>query len=233
VSAEPKFVAIIPARGGSKRLPRKNLLPILGKPLLAYSVEAAKGCGFVDGIYVSTEDEEIAAAARSFGAEVIDRPVELASDTATSRDVVLHALDELESQGSSRSHFALLQPTSPQRTSLHLSECISRFASGRYGCAISVCEAEHHPSKMLAMDESGTLVPFGNASDLDKPLQSLGRVYRQNGAIYLMKCDDFRTRATGFFLAPAMPFVMSARESVDIDSETDFLFASALMEAHR
>ena len=233
MSAEPRFVALIPARGASKRLPRKNLLPILGKPLLAYSIEAAKSCAFVDGVYVSTEDREIASVARSLGADVIDRPMELASDTATSRNVVLHALDQLDARGASRSHFALLQPTSPQRTAAHLSDCVSRFASGKYGCAVSVCEAEHHPSKMLAIDEAGTLVPFGSAGDLDKPLQSLGRVYRQNGAIYLMNCVDFRTRATGFFLAPAMPFVMSARESVDIDSETDFRLASFLMEARK
>jgi len=225
------FVALIPARGGSKRLPRKNLLPLLGKPLVAYAIEAAQGCEFVDGIYVSTEDPEIAAAARSYGATVIDRPVELASGSATSRDVVLHALEEIARCGHPTECFALLQPTSPLRTAAHLSQCISRFRSGAFGCAISVCESEHHPSKMLTMDEGGALVPFRGTGELDKPQQLLSRVYRQNGAIYLMRCDDFRDKATGFYLSPAMAFVMRTDESVDIDSDVDFRLAGLLMEA--
>ena len=222
---------MIPARGGSKRLPGKNLLSLAGKPLICHSIDAARGCRFVGDVYVSTEDRRIAESASKAGAKVIDRPSSLAGDDATSRDVVLHALDVLED--GPYEFFALLQPTSPLRTVLHLSECVTSFLDGDFGCAISVCETEHHPSKMLKLDSTGTLTPLTRANELERPQQSLPKVYRQNGAIYLMRTKDFRERAQGFFLAPAMPFVMRQEESIDIDTALDFELARVLMEARR
>ncbi len=227
------FLAIIPARGGSKRLPGKNLLTLAGKPLIRHSIDAARGCRFVGDLYVSTEDRKIAQTASDAGAKVIDRPQSLAGDDSTSRDVVLHALDILDEAGCVYEFFALLQPTSPLRTSSHLSQCITSFLDGGYGCAISVCESEHHPSKMLALDSTGTLKPLTRANDLERPQQSLPKAYRQNGAIYLMRTQDFRERAQGFFLAPAMPFVMTQEDSIDIDTALDFELARVLMETRR
>src|SRR5689334_7677988 len=189
--------AIITARGGSKGLPRKNLLEIAGRPLICHTIEAARACSSVDGVYVSTEDGEIAAVARAAGALVIDRPTELAQDDSSSRDVVLHALHWLEVSGRPSDSFVLLQPTSPLRTSKHLTNCIDAFRKGSFGCAISVCEAEHHPARFLSIDDEGCLTPWGEESDLNVPRQSLRKVYRQNGAIYLMRADDFRKRAQG------------------------------------
>jgi CMP-N,N'-diacetyllegionaminic acid synthase len=227
------FVAVIPARGGSKRLPGKNLLPLAGKPLICHSIDAARGCKFVGDVYVSTEDGKIAETASKAGAKVIDRPSSLAGDEATSRDVVLHALDVLDEAGCEYELFALLQPTSPLRTASHLSECIASFLGGNYGCGISICESEHHPSKMLVLDSNGTLKPLTRADELERPQQSLPKVYRQNGAIYLMRKRDFRERAQGFYLPPAMPFVMQQEDSIDIDTALDFELASVLMEARR
>ncbi len=223
-------VAIITARGGSKGLPRKNLLPLAGKPLISHTIEAALSCGSVGGVFVSTEDKEIADTAVRSGARVIPRPNELAADNTTSRDVVLHALDWLGAEREPAESFVLLQPTSPLRTAKHLDACIKAFFAGTYGCAISVCEAEHHPARFLTIDSRGFLAAFAAEEDLNKPRQQLAPAYRQNGAIYLMRSDDFRTKATGFFLAPAMPFVMSQRDSVDIDSALDFKIAEMLLE---
>lgn len=225
----PRTAAIITARGGSKGLPRKNVLPLAGKPLIAHTIEAALGCPLVHGVFVSTDDDEIARAARSAGAEVIARPAELAADDSTSADAVAHALRSLREAGRDFTRFALLQPTSPLRSAAHLTECLDRFGRGGFASAISVCESEHHPRKMLRLDAAGRLVPVSDASDLQRRRQDLPPVYRQNGAIYVMGVEDFLTRAEGFYLEPVMPYVMSHRDSVDIDTATDFLVAEALL----
>lgn len=225
----PRTAAIITARGGSKGLPRKNVLPLGGKPLIAHTVEAALGCPLLIGAWVSTDDAEIADAARMAGAGVIERPADLASDTSTSSDAVAHAIHALREAGQDFSHFALLQPTSPLRTAAHLTACLEQFAAGDFASAISVCETEHHPQKMLRLDGAGRLAPFSDASDLQRRRQDLPAVYRQNGAIYVMGVDDFLTRAEGFYLEPAMAYVMSHRDSIDIDTATDLLVAEALL----
>ncbi|MBI3675216.1 MAG: acylneuraminate cytidylyltransferase family protein [Proteobacteria bacterium] len=226
------LIAIVPARGGSKRLPRKNVRLLLGKPLISYSIAAGLNCPLVKSVFVSTEDAEIADVSRSAGASVIERPVGLASDAASSRDVVLHALDMLEKQGRYPQHFVLLQPTSPLRTQRHLADCIKLFSAKQFASALSVCEVEHHPAKYLTVDETGCLAPYERASDLGRPVQALGKVYRQNGAIYLMGSDDFRRRAEGFFLEPAMPFMMSQEDSIDIDTPLDLQLAEIVL-SHR
>lgn len=224
-----RTVAIITARGGSKGLPRKNVLPLAGKPLIAHTIEAALGCPLVTGAWVSTDDAEIADAARKAGAGVIERPADLASDTSSSSDAVAHAIESLRAAGHDFTHFVLLQPTSPLRNAAHLTECLQQFAMGEFASAISVCESEHHPQKMLKLNGEGRLVPFSQASDLQRRRQDLPVVYRQNGAIYVMGVDDFLTRAEGFYLEPVMPYVMSHRDSVDIDTATDLLVAEALL----
>jgi CMP-N-acetylneuraminic acid synthetase len=229
--AADKPVAIVTARGGSKGLPGKNLRPLAGKPLLCHTIDAALGCSAIAGVFVSTEDPAISETALRAGAKVIPRPAELAADNSSSRDVMLHALDWLKEVSHPCASFALLQPTSPLRTSRHLDDCIKAFFAGTFGCAISVCEAEHHPARFLTIDAKGCLAAFGAAEDLNKPRQQLSPAYRQNGAIYVMRADDFRKRATGFFLEPAMPYVMSQRDSVDIDTALDFRIAEMLLES--
>ena len=230
---EPKPVAIITARGGPKGLPRKNLLDLAGRPLICHTIAAALGCKSVHGVYVSTEDAEIAAVATTAGAVVIERPKALARDDSSSREVCLHALDWLETRGEGAESFVLLQPTSPLRTSDHIARCISDFELRSYGCAISVCEAEHHPARFLKIGGDGLLSPWSSRELLNVPRQSLPKVYRQNGAIYLIRTRDFRDRAEGFFLAPAMPFVMRPEDSIDIDTALDFELARTVMEARR
>lgn len=223
--------AIITARGGSKGIPRKNIRMLSGKPLIAHTILAALRCDKIERCIVSTEDEEIKQISVTWGAEVIDRPVELAGDTILSRDVVKAVLDTLAFQKTLPDYFVLLQPTSPLRTTKHITECIELLLHSKQGkCAVSVTEAEHHPYKSCFIVD-GQLQPAYDYSSLEVPRQLLPGAYRPNGAIYLMKSADFLEKCT-FFMPPCIPYIMSAQDSVDIDSEIDFLLAEKWMRAN-
>lgn len=222
--ASPSIVAIIPARGGSKGLPGKNIRDLAGKPLIAYSIEAAKKCSMISDVFVTTDDKDISAASGKYGAQIIDRPAQLATDNSSTYDAVRHALDHLKSNGKTYDYFVLLQPTSPLRNETHIQKCLEQFFSSGAGCAISVCEAEHSPYKAFKLNEK-TLVPFVDEKFLDMPRQDLPPVYRQNGAIYVMKCSDFINKTRNFYLAPAMAYIMPAEHSIDIDTSEDFISA--------
>ncbi len=225
---ELNIYAIITARGGSKRLPGKNLRLLAGKPLLAYSIEAARACPLVSRCFVSTEDREIMEVSRKWGAEVIRRPEELAKDGALSKDVVRHALEDLAARGLLPHYFVLLQPTSPLRTAEHLQLCIAQFLTSGAKSAVSVTKAEHHPFKMFGLDEDGFLIKTVPNGEMELPAQSLPAFYRTNGAIYLAASKNFLEHDT-FYLDPILPFFMSPEESVDIDTWLDFEIAALLL----
>ena len=121
------IVSIVPARGGSKGIPRKNIKLLNGKPVIFYSIEASKSCSLINKTYVSTEDDEISDISKDFGANIINRPLELASDTSSSIDVIIHALDYLENKEALPDAFVLLQPTSPLRTSVDIENAVNLF----------------------------------------------------------------------------------------------------------
>ena len=214
-------VALIPARGGSKGLPGKNVRPFLGHPLIAWTIDAALNCPAVTETWVSTEDAEIAETARILGAQVIDRPAELASDHSSSSDVVRHALRVRHAISTwSPEAFVLLQPTSPLRTASHLTEALA-LLEGHTRSVISVCSADHHPLKMLLETTDGALRPVGSTDDLERPRQALPPAYRQNGAIYAMRSADFLAGEGGFLVHPVAPYRMDDDHSVDIDMPAD------------
>lgn len=221
--------AIITARGGSKGVPRKNIRMLHGKPLIAYSILAALACPLISRCLVTTDDADIKQISLQWGAEVIDRPAELSTDTSLSQDVVRHALEYIEKGLGLPEYFVLLQPTSPMRNAAHLQECLASYLNSDYLSAISVTEMEHHPYKCLTVDQ-GKLNPFHDVYSLDKPRHLLPKIYRQNGAIYVLKTTDF-LQHNSFFIPPAMPFVMSQQESIDIDSEFDFFLAERIIES--
>lgn len=221
------LIAIITARGGSKRLPGKNVLPLAGKPLIAWTIEAARDCSLVDRCIVSTEDPEIREISLAWGAEVIDRPEDLASDEARSVDVVLQVLDELGKSGDEPKEFALLQPTAPLRTATHLEDCIRQFHKSGCPSAISVTEAEHHPYKAFK-SVNGELKPLFGQKFLSQPHQTLPLVYRQNGAIYLASVPRF-TDVRSFYIEPVFPYVMNSDVSIDIDSQADMQMAEHIL----
>lgn len=224
----PNIVAIITARGGSKGLPRKNIRMLNNKPLISYSIMAALQCRYISRCIVSTEDPEIKKISIEWGADVISRPDYLATDQALSRDVVRHVLETVKDDEKLPEYFVLLQPTSPLRTAEHLSSCIEKFLAMEYLSAVSMTEVEHHPYKDFFLSEN-KLEPLFGQEYLDKPRQSLPRVYRQNGAIYLMRSDVFLAH-NSFCVSPIYPFVMDRLASIDIDTQDDLMYAELIMQ---
>lgn len=214
-------LAVIPARAGSKRLPNKNLLPFLGKPLIWWTVDFAIGVGGFDLVMVTTDSPEIADIARNAGAYVPWlRPSELASDTATSIDVVIHAADNVNSKRNRFDRVALLQPTSPIRLSerwVQASEYLDQGAPA----AIGVHDASSHPYWMYFMGEKEVLYPcFPNG--MTTRSQDLPRAYVPNGALYLTGIESLRTHRT-FSPAGTRGVVCTERvESIDIDTAEDW-----------
>lgn len=224
----PSIYAIITARGGSKGVPRKNVRMLAGKPLIAHTILSALQCAKINRCIVSTEDAEIKEVSIKWGAQVIDRPVELAKDTSLSRDVVKHVLETLAFQKELSDYFVLLQPTSPLRTATHIMESIELLLHSKgCNCVVSMTEAEHHPYKSC-IKVNGRLQPVYDYASLETPRQLLPKAYRPNGAIYCMKSVDFLEKQT-FFVPPCVPYVMSAEDSVDIDSEKDLAMAEQWM----
>jgi CMP-N-acetylneuraminic acid synthetase len=221
-----KVLAVIPARGGSKGVRRKNLRTLGGLPLIAHTIRAALASRRLDAVVVSTEDEEIAQVARSAGATVVVRPDELATDWVQNTDVVKHVLATLEPQ---YSHVVLLQPTSPLRGHDAIDACIDLLGQGGCRSVLTVTAVEHHPAKTMLIDEKGMAQPYTNWVELEARRQELPVLYRQNGAVYALAVVDF-LRESRFIQSPCKAHVMHANESIDIDSEFDLLMAEKLIE---
>lgn len=223
------IVAIIPARGGSKGLKRKNVLPLNGKPLIAYSIEAALKLDNVSRVIVSTDDEEIAEIAKQWGAEVpFIRPEYLASDTATTIDVLKHTIEFLkENEGFETDHVLLLQPTSPLRSEQHAREALDLYLQS--DCpVVSVSLADTHPFLMRVKKEN-YLIPFMELPDQKATRrQDLPEVYELNGAIYLTDHHHLMIE-NSIYTDKVIPYVMDKRSSVDIDDEIDFKLAEVLL----
>lgn len=222
-----KIVAIITARGGSKGLPRKNVLDLNGKPLIAHTIDAAKESQIFDKIIVTTDDKEIKEVSLKFGAEVIDRPAELATDMASSMDVIEHSLKVLQKNEENYTHFVLLQPTSPLRTATYIKESWSKYLKDDANSLVSVMEVEHPPQKML-IEKNGEVTPLTKWEDLTKPRQSLPKAYLPNGAIYICKIDKFM-QGKNFFEKPLSIFEMDKKSSVDIDRKEDLELLKGLL----
>ena len=224
-----EILAIIPARGGSKGLPGKNIRMLAGKPLIAWSIEAAKASTYIDRLIVSTDSVEIADTAQQWGAEVpFLRPPHLATDEAKGMDVVLHALEQLGLPPSSTSLVLLLQPTSPLRITEDIDMAVEILGQKNARAVVSACQVEHHPWW------SNTLPPDGSMTDFIRPelrttnRQSLPVYFRLNGAIYL--ADIGFIRETQSFLGQGCyAYVMPQERSVDIDNLLDFRVAETLL----
>lgn len=225
-----KFLVIIPARGGSKGLPGKNTRVLGDKPLIAWSVEAAKKSKYIDRCIISTDSDEIAGVAAQFGADVpFKRPAELATDSAKMVDVLHHAMNFIEEQEGVYDYLVLLQPTSPFRSETHVDESIELLMAKKGKVVLGVVEAEHSP--LLC----GNLPPDGNMGDFyDKRWQNLNRqdmkkFYRVNGAIYVVDWDFWKQKQS-WIEKDTFAYVMDRKFSVDIDTVEDFLMAEAYLQ---
>ncbi len=212
------FLAIIPARGGSKRLPRKNVLDLAGKPLIAWTIDAAKNSKYLDKIIVSTDDHEITDISEQFGAEVLIRPDELASDAAGSVGVVIHAIN---AQDKNYDYVILLQPTSPLRTSQHIDEAIELLFVKNADAIVSVCETDHSPLWANTLPEDGSMKNFIRDEVKGKRSQDLPTYYRLNGAIYITSKDTLIENNSLFPKKSLFAYVMDIEVSIDIDTSLD------------
>lgn len=222
------IVALITARGGSKGLPGKNILPMNGLPLIGWSIRAALNCPDVFACYVSSDDENILAVSQAQGALPIVRPSELATDSSSSEGAIKHAIEYFHSQGQYPDKIALLQPTSPLRTAQNLSDAIKISESENVDCVISVFEPKHSPVKAYRLDDDGSLVGLYGKSAPYKPRQELPTAVQPNGAMYIFSVDAFIKEA-GIPKNRVYPYLMSEAESVDIDDQEDFDLAESLL----
>lgn len=223
------FLAIIPARGGSKRLPRKNVLPLAGKPLINWSIEAGLNSQYINKVLVSSDDDEVLSIAQQAGADIIRRPAELAQDGSTSFDAIKHAIDNTEAHD----YVVLLQPTSPLRTSQHIDEAIQLLEHKNADAVISVTTMEHSPLWANTLPSDDSMVGFLREEVLDLRSQELGSHYRLNGAIYIAKTDKLLAAGSFFLKDNVYAYKMPNEYSVDIDTELDFNWAEFLLNASR
>jgi CMP-N,N'-diacetyllegionaminic acid synthase len=226
-------LGLVTARGGSKRLPGKNLLDFDGRPLIEHTIAAARACPSITRIVVSTDDVAIADASRQAGAEVpFLRPPELATDAATSLDVVLHALDWLAIEDGWRPWaIALLQPTSPLRTGAHLSAAIAQLACQSPPASVLGVTTARPASWLYVVDETGQVSPLFSPGTAPAPA-GRRRLVIPNGAIYVASVDFLRAQR-GFVGPGTEALEMSAADSVDIDTADDFALALACRRAAR
>lgn len=223
-------VALIPARGGSKGLPDKNIRPFCGEPLIVWSIRAAEESRVVDRILVSTDDPAIAEIAAKAGAEVPGlRPAELATDDASSVDVARFVLEGLDESGSPASHLLLLQPTSPLRTGADLRESWAMIEGGAQA-VVGVSEAADHPWLCFRCGADQALSPFVPQTGALPRRQEMPPAFALNGALYWIETQIFLRENT--FMPPGTRgYVMPPTRSVDIDNLFDFELAEWL--AHR
>lgn len=224
-----RVVAVVPARGGSKSIPRKNLAATAGKPLLVWTLEVAHGCPIVDRVVLSTEDEEIARVGLAHGAEVpFRRPAELAGDDTPGMAVVEHALLWLQERERYRPDYVLsLQPTSPLRTRKDVEEAFAISQREEADAVVSVTRVREHPAWMKTVDAKGRLA---DAFELPVPStrQELPAFHVLNGAIYLATVDVVLSRKT-WYTDRTYAYVMPPERSIDIDTMWDLRVAEMIL----
>lgn len=221
-------IAIITARGGSKGLPGKNVKVLNGHPLIAYTIKAAQDSDIFERVIVSTDCTEIAAVSKTYGAEVLARPKELAEDNTSSYDVVAHVL-EIVNDERDYSHFMLLQPTSPLRTARHIQEAVDLYDKNDYSSLVSITETEITPFKCFVEDkDDSSIKPLFGWEELTMPRQKLPKTYLVNGAIYLCEIKSF-LRDKSFFSQVLGVYKMSVTSSIDIDTIDDFVSAEKIL----
>lgn len=224
-----KSIAIITARSGSKGLKDKNIKMMNGKPMLAYTIEAALDSGKYDCVHVSTDSEIYAKIAAEYGAEQLFlRSPELASDMAGSWDVVRWVLDKYKALGREYDMVTLLQPTSPLRNSEDILVAYDKFQTVNADAVIAVCEMDHSPLWSNELPEDGTMKGFLDKVE-GKRRQDLPTYYRINGALYMLKTEVLYKEPFELYGEKTYAYVMPKERSVDIDDEIDFTVAETIM----
>lgn len=228
---EKRSIAVIPARGGSKRLPGKNIRNMCGKPLMAWTVEAALGSEIIDDVIVSTDDEQISLLASSLGVEVpFIRPPYLSLDNATTFDTVVHAISFLQDQGKFYQYVVVLQPTSPLRTKSDIDKGFKLLFEKKADGVISVCKTDHPPEWTNRLPEDGFMGNFLRTELKNRRSQDIPDSYRINGSLYIFSVDRLMKEKSFFFDSNIYAYKMRRDESIDIDSLFDFQIAEFLLQ---
>ncbi|MEJ1463679.1 MAG: acylneuraminate cytidylyltransferase family protein [Candidatus Sedimenticola sp. (ex Thyasira tokunagai)] len=219
------ILGIIPARAGSRGIPHKNTALLAGKPLITYTLEAALNCMQIDHLVITTDCERVMGIGNEYGVEIIERPAELASATATSDAVVLHTLQALKSTGQTFDAFILLQPTSPLRTADDISFAIALFQEQQgKGSVVSVVRPDKHPMKSFELGQDH-LQPWIDEQTLGSPRQLLPELVQSDGAIYITATERF-IATNSFYSHPVTPYFIPKQHSIDVDGADDLELAA-------
>ncbi|MCF8297385.1 MAG: acylneuraminate cytidylyltransferase family protein [Saprospiraceae bacterium] len=225
-----RILALIPARGGSKGLVRKNVKVLNGKPLIYYTIKAALDSKKIDNVYVSSEDREILEISKYYNANIIHRPQELATDCASTESVIFDAIEQLDKQDENFDILLLLQATSPLRDSNDINKALDLFLNNDCTALISVTKNEQCPYKSLRL--AGTyLTGIYNNADQFKRRQDFPETFMPNGAIYAIYIDEF-TKNKMLFTNKTIPFVMEKDKSYDLDTLNDFGLIEEIMKGN-
>ena len=220
-----KYIVVIPARGGSKRFPGKNIVQLKGKPLIAYSIEYAKECGLIEHVYVSTDSEEIGAVSEQYGAEVMTRSVELAGDFIPTADVLKDVAQKLLEKGVDFDAFVLLQPTNPLRPKGLLTEAMQIMETGKHDSLCSVSRCDRKLGKIIDNKFVPWNYKFGQRS------QDLEPLYYENGLLYIIRKDLLlQGRIFGDTMYPLV--VEHPFGEVDIDTKEDMAYAEYMLKLY-
>tara|TARA_B110000008_G_scaffold279997_1_gene330497 strand:- start:11001 stop:11702 length:702 start_codon:yes stop_codon:yes gene_type:complete len=226
-----RLVAIIPARGGSKRLPRKNILDLAGKPLIAWTIEAGLKSKYVDRVIVSTDDEEIAEISKKYGADVpFIRPKELASDTSSIINAVRHAIQLLRENGDDFEYILLLQPTSPLRTEEHINQAIQLLIEKKADGVLSIVKVDHPVEWTNTLPEDCSMDGFFSDEMKGLNSQEFPTRYMLNGAIYISKIEKKLTSDFMVLRSNCYGYIMNKFDSVDVDTYYEYKLSEFLIK---
>jgi CMP-N,N'-diacetyllegionaminic acid synthase len=221
-----KVLGVIPARGGSKRLSKKNIFSIGGKPLIYWTIHAAKESRIIDHVVLTTDELEIAEIAKEFDIdEVIIRPPEIAQDSSTTTAAVHHVLRNLKPKTDDYEYVTVLQPTSPLRTERHIDEAFRLLEKKGAAGLVSVAPLDHPIEWAGYLSEDGFLDSFIRDTKLNLRSQECNQAYRVNGAIYIVHTERFLDEETLFLSNNMIAYIMKKEDSVDIDDRSDAEFA--------
>lgn len=224
------ILAVIPARGGSKSIKDKNIHPLGGRPLMAWSIKAALACKKIDKVVVSTDSNKYAQLAKFYGAEIIIRPADLAQDETAMEPVLKHALEETEKQGEKVETLILLDPTSPFRLISDITQCLELLKKPETDSVVTVCEVDHNPYFVMGKVDEKQYFHYPLIKP-DKPIfrrQDAAKIYRLNACVYAIKRELILKEQR--FTAKTRVVIMPIVRSSHIDSPEDFLFAEFLLK---
>lgn len=224
-----RVLAVVPARGGSKAVPHKNIVPLGGRPLLVWSIVVARAVEAIDRIIVSTDDEAIARVARKEGAEVYVRPPHLATDGALVVDALRNLIETLHGEGETADIMILLEPTCPFRSSDDVESCLEHLVRGGKDSAATFKAAELNPHRAWTLD-GGQPSPFIAGANPWLPRQQLPEAYQLNGAVYAFRVGLLPGDTVALLFGEAGAVVMPPERSLDIDTELDFVLAETLLK---